>query len=424
VISVTVAVGCLVAALTCLRLYDLATEAALSTKEAETQARTAQLEDDTRKRLAKLEDDYRKITLSLGFNLLILPREQSLSELHLAGQASKHLPEAYADRLAKSGIASINHLLPILQEKVHWPERERSIILVGTRGEVPMLHHMEKKPLLERVPPGTMVVGYELHRSLKLAVGEKVRLLGQEFIVRKLHAERGNGDDITVWINLAQAQKLLKRPAQITAILALECNCSADRLSVVRSEVGEVLTDTQVIELASQALARAEARTRAAAEAQAANNRATQEAREAVADERRARTEMRHRLDAFIAILTPLVVLVCVVWLGILILSNIRERAGEIGILRALGFRQQQISALLLARAAIVGFAGAALGFLCGAVAASFWLLAQPATVLDLVDPVLLLAVLWGTPGLCTLIAWVLALLADRQDPAIVLREV
>src|SRR5262249_2391551 len=142
----------------------------------------------------------------------------------------------------------------------------------------------------------------------------------------RLHPERGSTDDVTLWVNLAEAQQMLGRRGQINAILALECNCSADRLSRVRSDVAAVLPDTQVKELASAALARAEARTRAAREALDARARAAQEARQAVEAERRARAELRRRYDAFADVLVPLVVLGCVVWLGILILTNARER--------------------------------------------------------------------------------------------------
>src|SRR5438105_7079834 len=71
VLSVLVAVGCLVAALAFLHAHDLRTEEVIAAKEAE-----------TRQQVAKLEDDYRKIGVGMGFNLLILPRDQNLSDLY------------------------------------------------------------------------------------------------------------------------------------------------------------------------------------------------------------------------------------------------------------------------------------------------------------------------------------------------------
>ena len=82
-----------------------------------------------------------------------------------------------------------------------------------------------------------------------------------------MQPQRGNQDDITLWINLREAQQILGKEGRINAIQALECNCAADRLGQIRDDIGRVLPDTQVIEFSSQALARAEARNRAAAEA-------------------------------------------------------------------------------------------------------------------------------------------------------------
>src|SRR5436853_4877185 len=81
ILAVLVAVGCLVAVLTALELHDLRTEEIVAKKEA-----------DTKADMRKLEDDYRKITLKLGFNIEILPKDQNLSELYAKDYASKYMP--------------------------------------------------------------------------------------------------------------------------------------------------------------------------------------------------------------------------------------------------------------------------------------------------------------------------------------------
>ncbi len=82
--------------------------------------------------------------------------------------------------------------------------------------------------------------------------------------------------------------------------------------------------------------------------------------------ERQSRAALRRQHDAFAAWLIPLVLAGCVVWLGVVTLTNVRERAGEIGILRALGVRSAQVFALVLSRAALVGLVGALLGYGAG----------------------------------------------------------
>jgi hypothetical protein len=401
VLAVVVAVGCLVGELTLLRLHDLQTEEMLAAREREVNVSNA-----------ALVDDFRKITLHLGFNLKILSAQQSPGELDATGNTTATLPESYVTKLASAGVITINHLLPVLQQRVKWPEQERTIVLVGTHGEVPIAQRNEKKPLLERVPRGAVVVGYELHRSLKLAKGGKLRLLGRDFTIHKLHPERGDAKDITLWINLAEAQELLNKPKQITAILALECMCSADRLPKIRSEVAKLLPDTQVAEVYSLALARAEARTRAATDAEARLEK-----------ERQNRAAQRRQLDEFAAVFVPLVLFACIIWIGLLTLTNVRERTLEIGILRALGLRGRQVFAVVLARAVIVGLSGALVGCALGTVGGAGWA-GVSWEDLSLFEPVeQLVAVVVAAPLLCAVAAWLPALAAARRDPALILRE-
>jgi hypothetical protein len=403
VASVAVAVGCLVAELTLLRRTDLRTEAIIAAKEAETHAQ-----------MQALEDDYRKITLKLGFNVLILPKDQNLADLYADDYASKLMPEGYAERLARSRIVTINHVLPILQQKLKWRERDRTIILIGTRGELPLAQRDGQKPLLVAVPPGTMVMGYELHRSLGLKVGDHVALLGKEFVLSKCHPERGTKDDITIWVDLREAQQLLGMRGQINAILALSCHCEGPRLPGIRKEIAGILPETQVIEFESQAIARAEARDRAAAAA-----------RDAIEAERAGRARIRREREAFAAVLVPLVIIGCTVWIGFLAFGNARDRSSEIGILRAIGLRSSDVLLLFLARAMLIGLIGALLGYGGGFAVGVAWRggAAQAGGSLRLLDVRLLGSVFVLAPVLSGLASWVPAMMAAQQDPAVVLRE-
>ncbi|MCI0458082.1 MAG: hypothetical protein L0Z62_14045, partial [Gemmataceae bacterium] len=117
VLSVLTAVGCLVAVLALLRLHDRRTEELVNSEV-----------EAARTRGRKLEDDYRKITRNLGFNVQILPRDQNLADLYASDYAARTMPEEYAERLAKSRVATINHLLPSLRQRVLWKERGRTVV--------------------------------------------------------------------------------------------------------------------------------------------------------------------------------------------------------------------------------------------------------------------------------------------------------
>ncbi|MCK5738683.1 hypothetical protein KAH55_05855, partial [bacterium] len=258
-LAVTAAVAVFTGAMTMLRVYDQRTEHIIIQKE-----------KNTRARMAQLEDDYRVITKGLGFNLLILPKEQELSHLYAEDYATHFMPESYVHELAESKIVTIRHLLPSLQQKIWWPEARRTIILFGTRGEVPFLHRAQKEPMLFPVPAGQAVLGYELHQNLEVSPGDSIQILGKPFVISNCNSRRGNKDDITIWIDLKQAQELLKHVGEINGILALKCLCVGTDLAKVRSDINEILPGVQIIEQSTRVIARAEARHRAAAEAEQA----------------------------------------------------------------------------------------------------------------------------------------------------------
>ncbi len=362
----------------------------------------------------QLQDSMRKITKGLGFNILILPEDQDLNELHLEGIPSKTMPEDYVDKLAQSKIVTVNHLLPQVADKVDWPQYGGQIILIGTRGEVPLMHRAPKKPLQQQVPPGSIVLGYQLHKKLKLTKGDRVQLPdphsqgdkpeNREFQIIEVYDERGTADDITAWINLTEAQEMLGRENLVNAILALECNCATpDRVAEIRKELENFLPGTQVLERGPPALARAEARNKA--------------------EEVAAKTRDQH--ESLAAVLVPVIVVASGIWIGCLTLLNVRHRTSEIGILRAIGLRSGQVMAIFLGKALLIGVVGAVLGYCAG-----WWIGIRLATISgavatfsELFDPLSLLIAVLAAPLLTVVASWIPALLAVQQDPAIVLQE-
>jgi hypothetical protein len=405
-LSVMVASASFIGSVTLLNIHDLRTSQILQVKQ-----------DELADRMAELTDVTRKAMLKLGFNGVILPKDQNLADWYADDYASNYMPEDYVHRLADSGIVTVRHFLPSLQQKIEWPERKRKIILVGTRGEVPNLHKNPVKPMVQPVPPGTISLGYELHRSLGLKVGEKVKLMGKDFTIHACHEERGNKDDITAWIYLAEAQGLLDKKDLINAILALECLCTTDSLPIIRKEIAAILPGTQVIERGSRALARAEARTKV-----------ENEAKVAIEKEKLGRQNLRTVRERLASILTPVIVMACAVWIVLLGFTNVRARREEIGVLRTLGVSAKGILAMFLSKHILVGVLGGALGFCAGVLAAIYFGSALEDTRIGITDMDLSLAGLLvlsvgGAAILAVLAGWIPTLTAIRQDPAEVLRE-
>ncbi|MCA9264198.1 MAG: FtsX-like permease family protein [Planctomycetales bacterium] len=371
--------------------------------------RSQQLE--TEKQVAELDDEIRKITKSMGFNVMVFPRDQNLADFHATDFAEKTMPEAYVHKLAESTeVVTVQHLRPALIRKVDWPERNRQVILMGVSAVIPFLHRSPKTPLADPVPAGTMELGNLLAEQLGLKTGDQIEFRGRAFEVGSIHPQQGNKDDITVWIDLATAQEMLELPGQVNMIQALECNCATiDRLAEIDKEISGLLgDDVQVIEMANIAIARAKSRN----EVQAAGKASVK------------------RIERIATFALPAAIAAAGLIVGLLALANVRERRAEIGVLRALGVRSRQLLTLFVGKAVLLGVVGAVFGFGLG-YGLGRWSAVRGlgpddvarVTAPELFQPALLAMVMIFTPLLATLASWLPAVSAAAQDPAVVLRE-
>ena len=423
VLAVLVAVGCLVAAVTLLRAHDIRTDRILADKTADVAAKVRARQVEADKRAAELNEAYRKIMLKFGYNLLIVPKQERLIDYRLRGAPSTYMPEQNVHVLADSGIMTVRHLLPILQERriLVFGDRRQEVFLIGTRGEVPLGHRAAKEPLLVAVPPDGIVVGHDVHYELGVKVGDKVKVVDREFTVAEVYGPRGTNDDSSVWIDLKQAQGLLGREGKINGILAMNCLCDRRGLDKTKKDIQRILPDVQIRVMVSSAVIRYESRVRAAQEAEAHVAAARRQGQADIESERRSRQRVKGQIVALVGWLVPLVLVGGAMWLALLAFGNVRVRRREIGVLRALGLRSRQIVAVFLARSALTGAVGACAGYAAGFLLAA----ARPAAppIGAIFDPLLLCIVLPAAPALSALAGSVPAMAAGRQDPAVVLRE-
>ena len=361
-----------------------------------------------------LEDGIRKSMKGLGFNIYIYPENQDLSAVYERGYGDETMPENYVSKLANSKIIHINHLLPRLTEMVDWSEKDRSVLLIGVRGEVPIAYRGPniKKPLINPVKEGSIVLGYELHHAYGLKAGDKVNFLDDEYTVSITHKRRGTVDDISLWMNLSKVQKILNKEDKINAILALECNCeSIDRLGEIRNEIHEILPETKIIEKESRALARAEARnlTKFTGEKQIQNFL-------------QSKKELIHIQGIFSFGFVIIICILCSFWISHLTISNINQRLIEIGTFTAIGFGGKKIMILILSRVLLMGLIGGMLAVLL------FVITCPNVFGYDVYKNVtnnfsFIIIVLVAPLTLAVMSAWIPVLRAVLKDPVDVLRN-
>ena len=397
VTSVALGVACVVGSILMLRVFDLETERTL-----------AAMDQHSRDAWNKFQDEMRKDMLNLGFNLMILHKDHNLSS---PPEQSKYLPESYIKQLAESSLATINHVLPFLQQKIWWPERKRWVTLVGTTGEVYVQDPGQQKPMQPRVQEKHAVLGFAIHQSLGLKEGDTLTLMDRTFTVAECLPAKGFEEDEQIWIPLNEAQELLDKRGLITGMLAVNCQCAPKDMIKIHKEVAALLPDTKVVEYNSRLVARAQVRSKSAVEADQALER-----------EKETRKQLKEKRLAFAGVLVPLVVLVSIVWLAFLTWSNVRQRKTEIGTLSAMGLQSRSILLLFIGKAVIVGAAGALIGFCAGLA----WVLAHAGCAAHIVrssDIPMVTCYLLAAVVMSVAASWVPALVAARMDPAVAIRD-
>lgn len=402
--AMTAAVACLVGTMAVLQGHDV---------------ETAQILESKKEHTIKLNEEYatyyRKTMREVSFNVFIVPKDVDPAKLYEAGLGGQHMPQSYVHKLAEADILTIDHLLPSLSAPVIWPEQKNAqVILTGIHGEVAIGGRKRKRPLIQPVGPGQIVLGSNVAKRTGLKKDDQTKFLGRDVTVHKVHSVRGTHDDNTVWIDLTAAQELLNMEGKINAIQAMNClaeDCYPDETGIpaIDKEVARVLPDTQVLVDIAKAKSRIDVRRGDAARAV-----------KALADEKVHREEMKGQIMRVTSILVPLVIVGAGVWIALMLLSNLRDRRSEIGILRALGVKAKAILAVFLGKALVLGIAGAIIGSIAGLVIGMAY---TNIAINELIEPSSLLLIFLAAPLLAIIASWIPAMLAAQQDPAVVLSE-
>ena len=281
--------------------------------------------------------ETRKIQLGMGQNLRIIPRETPMDRFWSDGFSEETMPESHVHRFAALEGYEYTHLTATLQRKARW--REKDVILTGILPEV-MPPGAKQPPMAFSVKRGDAYVGFELARLFGLRAGDEVEVCGRPFRVAKCLSQTGSSDDIRIYGHLHDVQAVLGLEGRINEIKALECLCviesgktHLDAITLAQRQLEEILPDAKVV------------------------------LQQDIAD---VRQKQRAAMEEYLTWIMPVVLVACGAWIGLLAMLNVRQRLGEIGILRGLGYGSGMISLLFLARAAVIGLAGALLGFAGG----------------------------------------------------------
>jgi putative ABC transport system permease protein len=314
-----------------------------------------------------------------------------MDQFYLTGFSDQTLPEESLDELAKVENLSYNHLVAVLQGRIEVAGRQ--VLLMGI-SEERAPPGQKKPPMIESVESGFVHIGSEIARRLQIDKGETLHLNGHEFRVVRRMPEMGSIDDLRIIGSLSDIQKVLGLEGQINEIKAIDCLCltPADNpQAILQAEIEKTLPETRVVMLSSIAEARARQR------------------------------QMSERNARFVM---AIVLLVAAAWVGVMAVINVRQRASEIGILRALGYGSWTIAGLVLGRATFIGLIAAVVGTGLGTWSAMAFGSSIFEVTAKSIQPQaeLLWYALLATPAFAAAASLMPAALAVVQDPTHVLR--
>lgn len=410
-----------VASPTLLRGYQQESNQRLAAMQQETERELEALQTKAKDDLANLDKRTKRIMRDLGFNLRIVHANTDLGQLY-ANFVSFDMPEEYVQKLADSPeITKIVHLVASLKQMVELEGKPR--LLVGLAPEATQSHIEGKAPMGLVVKPGQVYLGHLAAEGYQ--VGDKIEILGKEFELAHILPAHGRAEeDIAMFLDLKDAQEVLNKPGKISEILALGCKCkTVERVEEITAQLELVLPDTKVTEARLQAEAREEQRNLVTRHHE--QTMADYETnRQKIADqERQQREQVMGLLSGVTSIVTPLIILVCAIWVGLLTWSNVRERRVEIGLLRAIGKTSGSIAALFLGKAVLLGLAAGIVGCLLGYGFARWLATGVFEVAVENFTPSTLASVcaILGTPLIAAMASYLPTLLAVNQDPAVVL---
>jgi putative ABC transport system permease protein len=283
-----------------------------------------------------LKKETIRLTRDMGFNLSIIPEATDMNDYWITGYSKVTMPQEYIKSLIQFRDLSYAHLTATLHHTIQW--KGKDLILTGVSPELEVEGNREKTPMLFLVPEGTVYIGFEIASQFNIKAGDEIDILGKSFVVEKTMVETGSLEDVKVYLDLPELQKLVNKEGRINEIKALNCLCLAegvDPTEYLRKQLGEVLPQAKVI--INKTIANA-------------------------------RKQQRHTIDNYFAVILPIVIVVCFIWVAALAIINVNDRKQEIGIFRAIGFGSFPIVWLFIGKSLLVGVLAALLGFGLGAV--------------------------------------------------------
>ena len=289
-----------------------------------------------------LEADVATKLDEYGANILIVPRANDLSLSYggvTVASAAYDVGELTVGDLEQIGTIENARNISVVAPKLlgALPVAGRTVLVAGVRFEdelrLKQWWHLEGE---EPDAPDEAMMGMRLADALGLRPGQAVEIGGRSFRVAGILAENGSQDDDILFVDLGAAQEVMDRPGSVSLV-----------------EVAALCTDCPVEDMVEQ-IAGVLPQARVTALRQAVT----------------LRMETVGQLSRFSLAVSAVVLAIGGLVVLTTMLGAVAERRQEIGLFRALGYRQRHVMRIILGEAVLVSLAGGLVGWLLGMVTA------------------------------------------------------
>ena len=276
---------------------------------------------------------------SYGANIVVTPRAKDVALSYggiSAGGVSvgqQSLSQADLARIATiPSHADISAVAPQLVGAVR--VKHRRVLLLGVQPEQQFKLKRWWSVGSGHAPTNDheLIAGAAAAKALGLTMGDYVHISGRRFTVTGVLNETGSQDDSLLIVDLGAAQQVLREPGKVTLveIAALYAGAPVDRIA---GEIGAALPQAKVTAL-----------------------------QEAVQSRQQAIDQFRRFSYAIVGVVIAIEALV----VFLTVMGSVSERTREIGVFRAIGFRQVHITRLILIEAVIASTIAGVLGYAAG----------------------------------------------------------